>query len=56
MIALNIYHYFIEKNIKRVRYIITLKSNTLDGYPHKYMKLKVNSDDDLSFKKHLFLI
>ena len=29
-----------------VRYLIMLKSNISDFYSHKFMKIKINSDDD----------
>ena len=35
------------------RNIIMLKSNILDVYFHKYMKININSDDDLTSEKSL---
>ena len=43
------------KNIRdffdRIRYLIRLKSSISDIYPYKYMKIKIDSDDDIPLEK-----
>ena len=41
------YEWFFE----RIRHLIMLKSNITYVYSHKYAIFKINSDDDLPFKK-----
>ena len=47
------------KNIRdfldRIRYLIRLKSSISDIYPCKYMKIKIDSDDDIPLEK-MFII
>ena len=38
-----------EELWNKIRYIIRSKSNNSDNYDEKYMKIKLNSDDDLAF-------
>ena len=42
-----------ERIFNRARYVIMLKSNISYAYAHKYMKIQINSDDDLSLEKTL---
>ena len=37
----------------RIRFFIVSKSNNSDAYCHEYMKIKINSDDDLHLEKSL---
>ena len=34
----------------RIRYLVMLKSNVSDVYSHKHMKMKINSDNNLTFE------
>ena len=36
----------------RIKYLISQKGNMLDVYYYNYMKIGINSDDDLPLKKH----
>ena len=38
-----------EELWNKIRDIIRSKSNNSDNYDEKYMKIKLNSDDDLAF-------
>ena len=42
-----------ERIFDIIRYLIFIKSNITDVYFHKYMKIKINSDDDFSLEKTL---
>ena len=37
----------------RIQYLFVLKNNNAGVYSHKYMKIKLNSDDDLPLEKAL---
>ena len=37
----------------RIRYLVMLTSNISDVYYHKYVKIKMDSDDDLLLEKTL---
>ena len=34
----------------RIRYLVMLKSNVSDVYSHKHMKMKINSDNNLTLE------
>ena len=40
-----------DRIFDRIRYLITLKNNITDVHFHKYMKIEINSDDNLPFRK-----
>ena len=40
-----------KRIVDRIRYCFMLKSNISDVYSHKYMKIEINSDDDLRLEK-----
>ena len=35
----------------KIRYLIKLENNISDAYSNEHTKIKINSDDDLPFKK-----
>ena len=41
----------IERMFARLRYLIMLKSNISYVYSNNYMKIKINSDEDLPLEK-----
>lgn len=42
-----------EKRFGKIKYPIKLKNDDLDDYDDKYMKIRINSDDNLPFTKTL---
>ena len=42
-----------EKRFGKIKYVIKLKNDDLDDYDDKYMKIRINSDDNLPFTKTL---
>ena len=42
-----------ERMFDRLRYLIMLKSNISYVYSNNYMKIKINSDEDLPLEKSL---
>ena len=54
MVKLNIQQQYenYETIFDGIRYLITLKSNISDIYSDEYTKIKINSDNDLPFKKN----
>ena len=55
MMEFYIYDYSIpmKKNQRitdRIRYLVMLKSNVSDVYSHKHMKMKINSDNNLTLE------
>ena len=44
-----------EELLSEIRYLVRSITNISDNYDEKYMKIKLNSDDDLALKKRLKL-
>ena len=44
-----------EELLSKIRYLVRSITNISDNYDEKYMKIKLNSDDDLALKKRLKL-
>lgn len=40
-----------ETIFEKIRYLVLLKNNVSDVYPHKYLKIKIDSDDGVLLEK-----
>ena len=40
-----------ETIFEKIRYLVLLKKNVSDVYPHKYLKIKIDSDDGVLLEK-----